>query len=213
MNPTPGVTHMRKAAVYLYANAPDQTAGNHEHELIEIARRMGCEIVKIYRDEEGGGTTGQKRPKLEKLCLDAYNRKFDMIMVWSVERLGRSLHDLVGFLSEIRARKVDLYLHKQGIDTTTLAGKAIFEMTDVFAEFERAVIRERLRKVRAKAKRDGKQLGRRRIDPAIKNAIRDALQKGDAGILRIAKRFGVGTGTVQRIKAEMTSEGAASALD
>jgi DNA invertase Pin-like site-specific DNA recombinase len=148
---------MRKAAVYLYANTLDQTIGDHELELGEIAGQMDCEIVKVYRDEQVGGTTGQKRPKLEKLCLDAYNRKFDMVMVWSVEQLGRSLHDLVGFLSEIHALKIELYLHKQGIDTTTTAGKAIFEMTGLFAEFERAIVRERFRDVWAKEKYEGKK--------------------------------------------------------
>jgi DNA invertase Pin-like site-specific DNA recombinase len=112
---------------------------------------------------------------------------------------------LVGFLSEIHALKIDLYLHKQGIDTTTPGGKAIFEMTGVFAEFERGVIRNRFRDGWAKAKRNGKLRGHRRIAPTIENAIRDALRKGDAGMMKIATRFGVGTGTVQRIKAEMTS--------
>jgi DNA invertase Pin-like site-specific DNA recombinase len=195
---------MRKAALYLRVSAIDQTATTREHELREIASRMDCEIVKVYRDEEVNGTTARKRPQLEKLRLDAYNRKFDMAMVWSVDQLGHSLHDLVGFLSEINALKIDLYLHKQGIDTTTPAGKAIFEMTDVFAEFERAVVRNRFRDGWAKEKRNGKLRGRRRITPAVESAIRDALRKGDAGMMKIATRFGVGTGTVQRIKAKMT---------
>jgi DNA invertase Pin-like site-specific DNA recombinase len=201
---------MRKAALYLRVSALDPTPANHEHELREIASRIDCEIVKVYREERTGGTSDQKRPELEKLCSDAYNRKFDMAMVWSVDQLGYSLHDLVGFLSEIHALKVDLYLHKQGLDTTTPAGQAIFEMTGVFAEFERAVIRNRFRDGWAKAKRNGKLRGRRRITPAVESAIRDALRKGDAGMLKIATRFGVGTGTVQRIRAEMTSESAAS---
>jgi DNA invertase Pin-like site-specific DNA recombinase len=200
---------MRKAALYLRVSALDLTSANHEHELREIASRMDREIVKVYREEDMGGTTDQKHPKLEKLCSDAYNRKFDIVMAWSVDQLGRSLHDLVGFLSEIHALTIDLYLHKQGLDTTTPAGTAIFAMTDVFAEFERAVIRNRFRDGWAKARRNGKLRGRRRIASAVENAIRDALLKGDAGMLKIATRFGVGTGTVQRIKAEMTSEGAA----
>jgi DNA invertase Pin-like site-specific DNA recombinase len=200
---------MRKSALYLYVGAIDQTATTRELELREVASRMNCEIVKLYRDEEVSGTTVRKRPQLEKLRLDAYNRKFDLAIVWSVDQLGHSLHDLVGFLSEIHALKIDLYLHKQGIDTTTPAGKAIFEMTDVFAEFERAVVHNRFRDGWAKAKRNGKLRGHRRITPAVESAIRDALRKGDAGMMKIATRFGVGTGTVQRIKAEMTSEGTA----
>jgi DNA invertase Pin-like site-specific DNA recombinase len=128
-----------------------------------------------------------------------------MVMAWSVDRLGRSLQDLVGFLSEIRDLKIDLYLHKQGIDTTTPAGHAIFEMTAVFVDFERATIWEHLHTGLLRAKQNGLKVRQHKIAPPIENAIHDALQKGDAGVMRIAKRFGVGTATVQRIKAAMTS--------
>jgi DNA invertase Pin-like site-specific DNA recombinase len=123
----------------------------------------------------------------------------------SVDRLGRSLQDLVGFLSEIHALKIDLYLHQQGIDTTTPAGKAMFQMMGVFAEFERAMIQERVRAGLARAKADGIKLGRPKTDATTEKAIRAALSKGDAGMHKIAARFGVGTGTVQRIRAEMTA--------
>jgi DNA invertase Pin-like site-specific DNA recombinase len=193
---------MRKAAVYLRASTEHGSAADQEQALREVANRLGCEIVKVYRDDE---STGAKRPQLEKLRSDASNRKFDVVMVCSPDRLARSLKELVGFLSEIHDLKIDLYLHKQGIDTAASSGKAIFEMTDFFAEFERAVVRNNLRDGWEKAKRNGKLRGKRRIEPQVENAIRDALRKGDSGILRIAKRFGVGTGTVQKIKAEMAA--------
>jgi DNA invertase Pin-like site-specific DNA recombinase len=83
-----GVRCMRKAALYLRVSALDPTTANHEHELCEIASRMDCEIVKVYHEEDMGGTTEQKRPKLDKLCSDAYNRKFDVVMAWSVDDLA-----------------------------------------------------------------------------------------------------------------------------
>ena len=92
-------------------------------------------------------------------------REFDIIMAWSVDRLGRSLQDLVGFLSDIHALKIDLYLHQQGIDTTTPAGKAMFQMMGVFAEFERAMIAERVRAGMARAKSQGKHCGPERSPP------------------------------------------------
>jgi DNA invertase Pin-like site-specific DNA recombinase len=98
-------------------------------------------------------------------------RQFDVVMAWSVDRLGRSLQDLVGFLSEIHALKVDLYLHQQGIDTTTPAGKAMFQMMGVFSEFERAMIQERVRAGLARAKDEGTKLGRPKIAPATEKAI------------------------------------------
>ena len=110
---------------------------------------------------------------------------------------------MVGFLSEIHVLKIDLYLHQQGIDTTTPVGKAMFQMMGVFAEFERAMIYERVRAGLARAVAEDTKLGRPKIDAITEKAIHDALQKGDAGMHKIAARFGVGTGTVQRIKEEM----------
>ena len=135
---------MRRAVLYLRVSTQDQTTANQERELREVAARMGCEIVHVYRDHGVSGAKGRdKRPQFDKLCKDATKRQFDVVMAWSVDRLGRSLQDLVGFLNEIHALKIDLYLHQQGIDTTTPAGKAMFQMMGVFAEFERAMIQER----------------------------------------------------------------------
>jgi DNA invertase Pin-like site-specific DNA recombinase len=99
-----------------------------------------------------------KRPAFDKLCRDAARREFDMVMAWSVDRLGRSLQDLVGFLSELHALKIDLFLRQQGLDTTTPSGKAMFQMMGVFAEFERAMIAERVRAGLARARSEGKRL-------------------------------------------------------
>jgi DNA invertase Pin-like site-specific DNA recombinase len=119
-------------------------------------------------------------------------------MAWSVDRLGRSLQDLVGFLSELHALKIDLYLHQQGIDTTTPAGKALFQMMGVFAEFERAMIQERVRAGLRRARSEGKQLGRPRIAPEIEQRIL-AARKGGLSVRKTAAKFGVDPATVQRI--------------
>jgi DNA invertase Pin-like site-specific DNA recombinase len=107
---------------------------------------MGWSIMKVYRDEGVSGAKSRaERPAFNALWKDATCRRFDMVMAWSVDRLGRSLQDLVPFLSELHALRIDLYLHQQGVDTSTPAGKALFQMTGVFAEFERAMIRERVK--------------------------------------------------------------------
>ena len=135
------------------------------------------------------------------LCRDATKRQFDVVMAWSVDRLGRSLQDLVGFLSELHALRIDLFLHQQGLDTTTPAGKAMFQMMGVFAEFERAMIQERVRAGLARAKSEGKRLGRPPMPPALEKRIRAALNEPGRteGVRKIAARFGVDPGTVQRI--------------
>jgi len=101
----------------------------------------------------------------------------------------------------MQAKGVDLYLHRQGIDTTTPAGNAMFQMMGVFAEFERAMIRERVNAGLARARVNGAQLGRPRVDARTEVRIRAELAKG-TGILKTAKLCGVGTGTVQRIKGD-----------
>ena len=191
---------MRRAALYLRVSTTGQTTENQRLELEQVAQRMGGEIVAVYCDHGVSGAKGRdKRPQFDALCKDAAKRKFDLIMAWSVDRLGRSLQDLIGFLAEIHALKVDLYLHQQGLDTTTPAGKALFQMLGVFAEFERAVIQERVRAGLARARANGKVLGRPKISSGTRDAISKALASGQC-IRKVAAMIGVGVGTVQRIK-------------
>src|SRR6476659_584343 len=164
---------MRQAVIYLRVSTIEQTTANQGRELREIASRMGLEIVRVYKDHGISGAKGRdKRPAFDKLCRDAARREFDMVMAWSVDRLGRSLQDLVGFLSELHAFKIDLFLRQQGLDTTTPAGKAMFQMMGVFAEFERAMSAERVRAGLARARSEGKRLGRPPIAPALEKRTR-----------------------------------------
>ena len=192
---------MKRAVLYLRVSTIDQTTANQERELRQIAERVGYEITKVYKDHGVSGAKGRdKRPAFDALCRDATKRQFDVVMAWSVDRLGRSLQDLVGFLSELHALGIDLFLHQQGLDTTTPAGKAMFQMMGVFAEFERSIIQERVRAGLARAKSEGKRLGRPPIAPDLEKRIREALSKpGRPGVRVIAEQFGVDPGTVQRI--------------
>jgi DNA invertase Pin-like site-specific DNA recombinase len=151
------------------------------------------------------GTKGRdQRPGCDRLCRGFARREFDQVAAWSVDRLGRSLQDLVGFLGELHAKGVDLYLHQQGIDTGTPADKAMFQMLGVFAEFERAMIVERVKAGLSRARSQGKRLGRRPVGEAVVARIREQLATG-SGIVKTAKVLGVGTGTVHRIKREMSA--------
>ena len=195
---------MRRVALYTRVSTDRQTTQNQERELREVAERSGWNIVHVYCDEGISGAKGRdKRPAFDRLCKDATRRKFDLVAAWSVDRLGRSLQDLVAFLSELHGSGIDLFLHQQGIDTTTPAGKAMFQMMGVFAEFERAMIRERVNAGLARARSQGTKLGRPRIDLATETAIRKALKAGGVGIRKLAVLNNVGTGTVQRIRDAM----------
>jgi DNA invertase Pin-like site-specific DNA recombinase len=193
---------MKRAVLYLRVSTVEQTTANQERELQAIAERMGWEVVKVYKDHGISGAKGRdKRPQFDALCRDAAKRQFDIVMAWSVDRLGRSLQDLVGFLSELHALRVDLLLHQQGLDTTTPTGKALFQMMGVFAEFERAMIQERVRAGLKRARSEGKRLGRPPLSPQLEERVRKALnQPGRTeGVRKIAKRFGLSPATVQKI--------------
>jgi DNA invertase Pin-like site-specific DNA recombinase len=191
---------MRCAALYLRVSTTEQTTENQELELRQVAGRIGCEIVKVYKDHGMSGAKGRdKRPGFDALCRDAAKRQFDLVMAWSVDRLGRSLQDLIGFLSELHSLNIDLFLHQQGLDTTTPSGKAMFGMLGVFAEFERAMIQERVRAGLARARANGKTLGRPKVSATMEEAIRKALANG-TGIRKVAAALAVGVGTVQRVK-------------
>jgi DNA invertase Pin-like site-specific DNA recombinase len=198
-------TKNHTVAIYTRVSTDHQTTENQERELRAIADRMGWTVVEVYKDQGVSGAKGRNgRPAFDALCKDAARRRFDMIMAWSVDRLGRSLQDLVVFLSELHALGIDLFLHQQGVDTTTPAGKALFQMMGVFAGFERAMIRERVKSGLERARAQGKVLGRPTIDSEKEAAILADLRSSKAGIIKLAGLHGVGVGTVQRIKAEMT---------
>jgi DNA invertase Pin-like site-specific DNA recombinase len=200
---------MKRAAIYLRVSTVDQTTANQEQALLEAAKRSGLEIVKVYRDHGISGAKGrEKRPDFDALCRDATKRQFDVVMAWSVDRLGRSLQDLVSFLSELHALGIDLFLHQQGLDTRTPAGKAMFGMMGVFAEFERSIIQERVRAGLRRAKREGKRLGRPPIADEVKERIRAALA-GGMSVRKAAARFKVNPSTVQNISRPFVGAGIA----
>jgi len=205
---------MKKVGIYLRVSTDGQTTENQRRELEAVARRSGWEVVGFYED---GGISGAKgrdqRPGFDRLIKDATARKINMIAAWSVDRLGRSLQHLVGFLNELQALHCNLYLHQQAIDTTTPNGRAMFQMCGVFAEFERAMIQQRVLSGMARAKEAGIQFGRgnRKDDGRSKDEERWgmsraelerrilSLHKGGMGILKIGRTLGVGSGTVQGV--------------
>jgi len=201
----------KRAAIYVRVSTDKQTVENQLRELRQIAERRGWQIVEEYHDAGISGAKGRdQRPGLDRMLKDASKRRFDVVMAWAIDRLGRSLIDLLGTIQGLEAANVDLFLEQQAIDTTTPAGKLMFQMTGAFAEFERSMIRQRVNAGLRRAVEQGKQLGRPRVSPAIEKRILSHLRKG-VGILKTAKTLGVGTGTVQRIKQEMSRPFDASA--
>ena len=190
---------IKRVAIYARVSTDDQSPENQLLELEEVAKRMQWSITETYVDHGISGAKGREnRIAFNALCEAAIRREFDIIMAWSVDRLGRSLQQLVEFLSDIHAKKIDLYLHKQGIDTTTQTGKAMFHLCGVFAEFERSIIRERVCSGLNRAREKGKTLGRPRVGQIVEDSIRKYRMEG-MGIKKIARQMGVGVSVVQRI--------------
>src|SRR5690349_18218450 len=187
-----------RAAIYLRVSITGQTVENQRLELEAAAARHGWELdpAHIYRDAGISGAKGRdKRPGLDAMLKGVARREVDLVAAWSVDRLGRSLQDLVVTLGELQAKGVNLYLHQQGLDTTTPAGKALFGMMGVFAEFERAMIQERVRAGLARARMQGKVGGRPRVTSETEAAVRASLAAG-TGIGKTARALGVGGSTV-----------------
>jgi DNA invertase Pin-like site-specific DNA recombinase len=191
----------KRVAFYLrISTSENQTVENQLRDLNIATERLGWDVVAIYRDEGISGAKGrEKRPGLDALLKGIARREFDMVAAWSVCRLGRSLQHLVGLLADLNARQMDLYLHVQGIDTSTPSGRAMFQMLGVFAEFERAMISERVKSGLARSSKKG---GRPRLDPEKhQKAVR--LLNGGMSINKTAEKLRIGVGTVHRIKTAM----------
>lgn len=193
----------KRVALYVRVSTTDQHTGNQRLELQAVAKRHGWEVTAVYEDAGISGAKGRtQRPGLDALMKAVARREVDMVAAWSVDRLGRSLTDLLDVLRDLHAKGVDLFLHQQGLDTSTPSGRAMFQMLGVFAEFERSMIRERVIAGLARAKADGTKLGRRTIEDADAKkvgAICTMLSEG-VGVRRIARDLEVGVGTVLRIR-------------
>jgi DNA invertase Pin-like site-specific DNA recombinase len=211
----------KRAAIYVRVSTDKQTVDNQLRELQQVAEHRGWQVVEVYRDAGISGAKGRdKRPGLDAMLKDASRRKFDVVMAWAIDRLGRSLIDLLGTIQNLDTVGVDLYLDKQNLDTTTPVGKLLFHVTGAFAQFERDMIRQRvsagLARVKDTIERDGKfltkagivrtRLGRPWISPELERKVRAELAKG-TGINKTAKLIGVGNSTVNKIAHEVRAGG------
>ena len=196
---------MKKVAIYVRVSVDrTQTVENQLRELQEVAQRQGWVIAAIFSDEGISGSKGRdKRPGYDALLKGVARRDFDMVMAWSVDRLGRSLPHLLTFLGDIQAKGVDLYLHQQGLDTSTPSGRAMFGMLGVFSEFERAIIRDR---IMSGLRRSSKKSGRKPMAEQRLIDIRRSLNDGN-GIRATARLHKASPMTVTKIAREIVTDG------
>ncbi|MEC7785658.1 MAG: recombinase family protein [Nitrospinota bacterium] len=188
-----------RVALYARLGTDGKTPETQLQELQKIADQNGWKVVQEFMDQGIRLSKGKdQRPKFDEMLQGVKEGDFDLIMTWSVDRLGRSLPHLISFLDELYLSKVDLFLHKQGINTTTPGGKMLFQMLDVFSEFERSMIQERVNTGLIRARAQGKQLGRPKVPTVVENKIRELRSTGK-GIRKIANELRVGVSTVIRV--------------
>lgn len=194
----------KRVAFYVRVSTADnQTVENQLRDLNLAAERLGWDVVAVFRDDGISGAKGRdKRPGLDALMKGIARKEFEMCAAWSVCRLGRSLQHLVGLLGDLNARGIDLYLHIQGIDTSTPSGRAMFQMLGVFAELERSLVSERVVASLNRLRAEGRTLGRPRLAPEKHRRVEKLLRTG-LSINKTAKEAKVGVGTVHRIKTAM----------
>ena len=189
---------MKRAALYLRVSKNEQTIDNQRLELERVAKAKGWKIVSVFKEEGISGAFGRGvRSQYDAMLKKGVQAQHDVVMAWDVSRLSRSLSDLVQTLEELHACGIDLYLHQQAIDTTTPAGKAMFQMCGVFAEFERGILSERVKAGLNRAKKQGKVLGRPVKVANIKKLLED--RNGGKTIRELAKEHNISVGKVHSI--------------
>jgi DNA invertase Pin-like site-specific DNA recombinase len=200
-----------RAAMYLRVSRDDQTTENQRLVLARVAEHRGWEIIHTYEDQGISGAKGRdQRPAFDQMLKDAMRGRFHVLMVWSIDRLGRSVLHVANALAELDAAGVALYSDQQAIDSTSPIGRAMLQMASVFGEQERETLRSRVMAGLDRVRAQGKKLGRPKVSAKTEAAIRTHLSAGH-GILKVAKIVGCGSGTVQRVKREMVTHVAEAA--
>ena len=189
-----------RAVTYSRVSTSGQEISNQTNILREVAKMKGLTIVKEYTDDGISGAKGRDQRKgFDNLLKDATRKEFDVILVWSVDRLGRNLQDLISFLNEIHSLGCDLFIHQSSIDTTTPTGKMMFGILSVFADFERSMITQRTRAGMERARLEGRRIGRpTNLNEGLIESIK-YMRSQNLGIRRIATDLKVGVGTVYRV--------------
>ena len=190
----------KRVALYLRVSTDGQTVANQKQALRDTADRHGWSVVAVYKDAGISGKNGrEKRPGFNALWKAITAREFDMVAVWAIDRLSRSLLHLIQITQEMKAKGVDLFVQVQGIDTTTPAGEMLLGIFGSLAQWERAMIRERTVAGIRRAHKAGKLSGRRPIAESVKERVRERIEKGES-LASIARGMRLAVRSVWSIK-------------
>lgn len=184
-----------KAAIYSRVSTASQTTDNQTEELLAVAERNGWTIEAVYSDVISGAK--EKRPELDALMQAVIRREVDVVLIWDISRLGRSLPHLLKLLDDFHAKKVDLYFHQQRIDTTTPTGKMMFVIAGAFGEWEKGMIQERVKAGLARAVAQGTKLGAPTVPTKIQAKAQEMHEIG-MSFRKIGRELGIHHSTVKK---------------
>jgi DNA invertase Pin-like site-specific DNA recombinase len=191
---------MKRIAIYARVSTDKQQTSNQVLVLKEIAERSGYNIIQIYEDKGISGSKGREdRPALNQMMKDATHRKFDMVMCWSIDRLGRSISHLIEIMNELNGLKIDMFFSQQSIDTTQSSGRMLFSIMGAIGEFEKSLITERVLAGLDRARKNGTKLGRpSNMTDGLKSAILILKDKG-LGVRETCRKLGIGCATYYKV--------------
>jgi DNA invertase Pin-like site-specific DNA recombinase len=190
---------MKRAAVYVRVSTVDQHPETQLHDLRQFAVQRGFQIVQEYTDHGFSGTKA-RRPALDQLMEDARRRKFDVLMVWSIDRLARSTKHLLQTLDELNGLGIQFLSQREAIDTEGPLGRAIVVIVSAMAELERCVIIERVRAGMRRAKLEGRRIGRAPLNVNRVALLRD--RERGLSLNQLAKAHGISKASVCRVLRE-----------
>lgn len=192
--------YMKKAVLYSRTSHWESNPENQINELKQVANRFGWTVVKEYTDKGISGAKGRDgRPQFDAMMKSAMKKDSDVIMFWAVDRASRNLSHLVQMMDDLHSKNVGIYFHQQAIDTTTPSGLAMIQMAEVFASLERSMLRERVFASHARARAEGKTIGRpTQITDALVTSINYMREQGK-GIKKIAKELNIEVGTIYKV--------------
>ena len=190
----------KRVVIYARVSTLDQTVDNQLIELRDHCSKMGWEVIKEYKDEGLSGTLSrEKRPSFNEMIKDGYRRKFELVVCWDISRIGRSMKELIMFLSDMKDRDIGICSVRQGFDTSTSMGEVMFQFVGILSSWEREMIRERTLAGLDRAKKEGKTLGRKTVidDDKVSNIRK--LRSVGRSLRDIASEVGVSKGTVSNV--------------
>jgi DNA invertase Pin-like site-specific DNA recombinase len=191
--------HEERVAIYTRVSTLDQSDGGQEKELRELAQRKGWSVFGIYQDKVSG--LKKTRPELDRLLADAKRGHFSYVLVWRIDRLGRSVSHLLEVLETLKVLGIKFVSLNEAIDTSTPAGMLIFTVLGSVAAFERSILVERVRMGIQHAKRRGVKLGRPALTNLSENDIASMRQQRATGVTfrELAKEYGTSVWTVHKL--------------